>query len=215
MHRLTPPQPITLLLARSSLFVPRERRLYPRAVAASLPFAPEIVAPALRYFEALKLRESNPYGFKATFNATIAQRLRPPQLWVSPFHFGINQGPIVLMIENFRTGLIWSLTRRCPYLAVGLDRAGFAGGWLGVRKIGRVTKLLAARTANELRHVYWGRRKSLGWPARLPRARERPLTDSDLRSPRAFPALAFSGSWGVSRRRIVLGLRLCRGRAHG
>jgi hypothetical protein len=99
-----------------------------------LPFAPEIVAPALRYFETLKLRESNPYGFKATFNATIGERFRPPQLWISPFHFGINQGPIVLMIENFRSGLIWSLMRRCPYLVVGLDRAGFTGGWLGARK---------------------------------------------------------------------------------
>ena len=92
---------------------------------------PEIVAPALRYFETLKLRENYPYGFKATFNATIAERSLPPQLWVSPFHFGINQGPVVLMIENFRTGLIWNLMRRCPYLVAGLDKAGFAGGWLG------------------------------------------------------------------------------------
>jgi hypothetical protein len=38
------------------------------------------------------------------------------------------------MIENFRTGLIWSLMRRCSYLVVGLDRAGFTGGWLGGRK---------------------------------------------------------------------------------
>ena len=123
--------------ARGAPDGPDDGSLAPWAVAASLPFAPEIVAPALRYFEALKLRESNPYGFKATFNATIGERSHPPQLWVSPFHFGINQGPIVLMIENFRTGLIWNLMRRCPYLAVGLDRAGFTGGWLGARKTGR------------------------------------------------------------------------------
>ena len=123
--------------ARGAPDGPDDGSLAPWAVAASLPFAPEIVAPALRYFETLKLRESNPYGFKATFNATIGERSHPPQLWVSPFHFGINQGPIVLMIENFRTGLIWSLMRRCPYLVVGLDRAGFTGGWLGARKTGR------------------------------------------------------------------------------
>jgi hypothetical protein len=124
-------------VARGAPEGPDDGSLAPWAVAASLPFAPEIVAPALRYFETLKLREGNPYGFKATFNATIGERSHPPQLWVSPFHFGINQGPIVLMIENFRSGLIWSLMRQCPYIVVGLDRAGFTGGWLGTRKAAR------------------------------------------------------------------------------
>ena len=106
--------------ARGAPEGPDDGSLAPWSVAASLPFAPEIVAPALRYFEMLKLRENNPYGFKATFNATIGERALPPQLWVSPFHFGINQGPVVLMAENFRTGLIWNLMRRCPYLVAGL-----------------------------------------------------------------------------------------------
>jgi hypothetical protein len=34
------------------------------------------------------------------------------------------------MIENYRSGLIWRLMRSCPYIAVGLRRAGFRGGWL-------------------------------------------------------------------------------------
>jgi hypothetical protein len=34
------------------------------------------------------------------------------------------------MIENFRSGFLWSLTRRSPYLIQGLRRAGFSGGWL-------------------------------------------------------------------------------------
>jgi hypothetical protein len=50
--------------------------------------------------------------------------------WVSTYHFGINQGPIVLMIENHRSGFLWSLMRQCPYLVTGLRRAGFNGGWL-------------------------------------------------------------------------------------
>jgi hypothetical protein len=50
--------------------------------------------------------------------------------WVTPYHFGIDQGPIVLMIENYRTGLIWNITRRSPYIKAGLRRAGFQGGWL-------------------------------------------------------------------------------------
>ena len=48
----------------------------------------------------------------------------------SPYHFGINQGPIVMMIENHRSGFLWSLMRQCPYLVAGLRRAGFTGGWL-------------------------------------------------------------------------------------
>ena len=87
--------------------------------------------PTLAHFETLKLRENNAYGFKATFNATMADRSGPSRLWVSPFHLGINQGPIVLMLENHRSGLIWALLRQCAYLLVGLRRAGFIGGWLG------------------------------------------------------------------------------------
>jgi hypothetical protein len=37
---------------------------------------------------------------------------------------------IVLMIENYRSGLLWRLMRQCPYLVSGLRRAGFSGGWL-------------------------------------------------------------------------------------
>lgn len=110
---------------------PDDGSIAPWAVVASLPFAPEIVLPALQYFEKLKLRENIPYGFKATFNATYAGGSHPSGMWVSPFHFGLNQGPIVLMIENHRTGLLWQLLRRCPYFVAGLRRAGFDGGWLG------------------------------------------------------------------------------------
>ncbi|MDQ2928813.1 MAG: hypothetical protein M3R22_11765, partial [Pseudomonadota bacterium] len=50
--------------------------------------------------------------------------------WVSPYHFGINEGPTVLMIENQRSGLVWSLMCKCEYLTNGLEAAGFEGGWL-------------------------------------------------------------------------------------
>jgi hypothetical protein len=110
---------------------PDDGSIAPWAVVASLPFAPEIVLTALAYFETLKLRQKNRYGFKATFNATFADTTNRLQPWVSPFHYGLNQGPIVLMIENYRTGLLWRLLRECPYLVSGLRRAGFAGGWLG------------------------------------------------------------------------------------
>ncbi len=118
---------------------PDDGSIAPWAVVASLPFAPEIVLPALQYFETLKLREKNPYGFKATFNATFADGSDPLESWVSPFHFGLNQGPIVLMIENYRSGLIWRLMRQCPYVVAGLRRADFSGGWLGAQDLPTVS----------------------------------------------------------------------------
>ncbi|HWB54159.1 MAG TPA: glucoamylase family protein [Tepidisphaeraceae bacterium] len=118
-------------LARGVPDGPDDGSLAPWAVVASLPFAPEIVLPAMECFESIKLREKNPYGFKATFNATFPQKSSSKKLWVSPYHYGLNQGPIILMIENFITGLVWRVMRECPYLVTGLGRAGFSGGWLG------------------------------------------------------------------------------------
>jgi hypothetical protein len=109
---------------------PDDGTIAPWVVVSSLPFAPDIVQEALRHFEVLKLRVKNPYGFKATFNRTFPVDCNKVPFWVSPWHFGIDQGPIVLMVENFRSGLIWRLMRKCPYLIKGLQRAGFRGGWL-------------------------------------------------------------------------------------
>jgi hypothetical protein len=100
-------------------------------VVASLPFAPEIVLPAIEHFiHHLELKAVHPYGFKATFNPTYPGNAGSACGWVSPWHFGLNQGPIVLMIENYRSGLLWRLMRRCPYIVSGLRRAGFTGAWL-------------------------------------------------------------------------------------
>ena len=118
-------------LARGAPLGPDDGTVAPWAVVASLPFAPEIVLPALRYFvDTLHLEEPHEYGFKATFNATYPVPSGNEYGWVSPWNFGLNQGPIVLMIENHRSGLIWDLMRRCPYILTGLRRAGFRGGWL-------------------------------------------------------------------------------------
>ena len=98
---------------------------------ASLPFAPDIVLPSIEYFvRELQLKANNPYGFKATFNATYPSKSGGRWGWVSPWHYGLNQGPIVLMIENYRSELLWRLTRQSPYIVSGLRRAGFRGGWL-------------------------------------------------------------------------------------
>ena len=103
----------------------------PWAVAASLPFAPEIVLPVLDYcIHDIKLTESNRYGFKASFNPTYPAGPDNPHGWESPWHFGLNEGPTILMIENYRTELLWRLMRNCPYIVGGLRRAGFTRGWL-------------------------------------------------------------------------------------
>ena len=98
---------------------------------ASLPFAPEIVLPTLDYcINDAKLTELNPYGFKATYNPTHPEKSHKTCGWVSPWHYGLNEGPIILMIENYRSGFLWQLMRGCPYIIRGLQRAGFGGGWL-------------------------------------------------------------------------------------
>lgn len=116
--------------ARGAPYGPDDGTLAPWAVAASLPFAPEIVAPTITHLAALHVDVPNPYGFKASFNPLFHGEAHDGVGWVSPFHFGINEGPTVLMIENHRTGLIWSLMRRCKALKAGLEAAGFEGGWL-------------------------------------------------------------------------------------
>ena len=119
-------------VARGVPYGPDDGTLAPWAVAASLPFAPEIVLPALEYcIHQAKLTQFNSYGFKASFNPSHpGVSGNPYGWWVSPWHFGLNQGPIVLMIENYRTGFIWQLGRKSQHIAVGLRRAGFDGGWL-------------------------------------------------------------------------------------
>ena len=112
---------------------PDDGTIAPWAVVASLPFAPEVVLPTLEYFEGIELRNSHPYGYKATYNPTFPDKKGNKYGWVSPWHFAINQGPIVLMIENHRSDFVWQLMRTCPYLVAGLRRAGFTGGWLDRR----------------------------------------------------------------------------------
>ncbi|MDK1491207.1 glucoamylase family protein [Sinorhizobium sp. 7-81] len=122
-------------IGRGVPYGPDDGTLAPWAVAASLPFAPEIVLQALDYcIHQARLKMFNRYGFKAAFNPTHPGEYGNPYgWWVSPWHFGLNQGPIVLMLENHESGLLWDLMRRCPYVAAGLRLAGFHGGWLALQ----------------------------------------------------------------------------------
>lgn len=116
--------------ARGVPFGPDDGTISPWATVASLPFAPEIVLPALRHFHEIDLKNDHRYGFTASFNPTLADEHGHPHGWQSPDHVGINQGPIALMIENYRSDFIWKLMRACPHVVRGLRRAGFSSGWL-------------------------------------------------------------------------------------
>lgn len=111
----------------------------PTAAVASLPFAPEIVEPAT---QALHQRYGSAiygqYGFFDAFNPTFTSRAAAIQRgritdvagWVDSDYLGLDQGPIVAMIENHRSGLVWDHMRGDPAIRAGLKRAGFTGGWL-------------------------------------------------------------------------------------
>ena len=104
-----------------------------------MPFAPEIVIPAVeemhrRYGEHLFTK----YGFLDSFNPTLSTtevplkhgRVEPGLGWIDGDYLGIDQGPIVAMIENYRTQFVWKTMRGNPHVVRGLRRAGFTGGWL-------------------------------------------------------------------------------------
>lgn len=98
--------------------------------------APEIVFPAMvamreRFGELLFTQ----YGFRDGFNPSLTipipvrmGRVDPVHGWVAGDHPGIDQGPIIAMLENHRSGLIWRTMRRNEYVVYGLRRAGFTGG---------------------------------------------------------------------------------------
>lgn len=115
----------------------------PTAAIGSIAFAPEIVIPAIvemkrRYGDALYQK----YGFIDAFNPTLRERalfvnkgtVDASAGWFDSDSIGIDQGPILLMIENYRTGLIWDVMKRNPHIVRGLQRAGFRGGWLETMK---------------------------------------------------------------------------------
>jgi len=110
----------------------------PAAAGGSIAFAPEIVLPAL-----MAMREDHgeylfgEYGFRDALNPSFRLdvpvqhgRVVPGRGWYDTDYLGIDQGPILAMIENHRSGLIWERMRGNAHLRRCLRAAGFAGGWL-------------------------------------------------------------------------------------
>ena len=113
--------------------------IVPTAAGGSIPFAPEVTIPALmamrsKYGARLYTR----YGFKDAINPSFTFTEFPSRSgevdvqkgWVAGDYIGIDQGPILAMMENHRSGLVWKVMRKNPHIQRGLKRIGFTGGWL-------------------------------------------------------------------------------------
>lgn len=131
--------------------------LAPTALGGSVPFAPEETIRALRtihdrYGEGIYGR----YGFLDAFNPSFEFAdvdlehgyVIPGLGWFDTDYLGIDQGPILGMIENHRSGLVWETMKKNPYLIRGLEQAGFTGGWVdeAIERLRRVTPVPAEST---------------------------------------------------------------------
>jgi hypothetical protein len=103
----------------------------PTAAGGSIPYAPEICIPTLAHlWNTYKDNLIGEFGFKDAFNRTYSFHPKQPDGWFDKDYLGIDQGPILLQMENYQSGLIWNIMKKNPYIKKGLTKAGFKGGWL-------------------------------------------------------------------------------------
>ncbi len=90
----------------------------PTAALSSFPYTPEFSMQALKHFY-YKLGDKlwSEYGFVDAFNET--------HNWYANSHLAIDQGPIIVMIENYRSKLLWNLFMKIPEIQNGLKKLGF------------------------------------------------------------------------------------------
>jgi len=95
----------------------------PTAAISSLPYTPTESLKALKFFYyVLGDKLWGEYGFKDAFSLQ--------QLWFASSYLAIDQGPIIVMIENYRTGLLWNLFTSCPEVKNGMRALGFSAPYL-------------------------------------------------------------------------------------
>ena len=95
----------------------------PTAALSAFPYTPEYSMKALKHFYYdLGDKIWSEYGFVDGFNET--------KNWVAKSHLAIDQGPIIVMIENYRSGLLWKLFMNCPEIQVGLKKLGFESPYI-------------------------------------------------------------------------------------
>ncbi|HLK28266.1 MAG TPA: glucoamylase family protein, partial [Puia sp.] len=97
--------------------------IQPTAALSSFPYTPEYSMQALKHFYYdLGNKIWSDYGFADGFSETKS--------WYAKTHLAIDQGPIVVMIENYRSGLIWKLFMQIPEIQNGLKKLGFQSPWM-------------------------------------------------------------------------------------
>jgi hypothetical protein len=95
----------------------------PTAALSAFPYAPDKSMKALRHFyDDLGDKAWSKYGFVDAFNET--------KNWYAGSYLAIDEGPIVAMIENYRSGLLWRLFMSCPEVQGGLKKLGFQSPWI-------------------------------------------------------------------------------------
>lgn len=114
--------------ARGVPYGPDDGTIAPAAVLASLPFAPALALSAVRHLLGLYPEWQDAWRLPSGFNPSAPGK--DSRGWISEGYFGLDQGFAILMIENYRSGLIWKLMRSSAPIRTGLKLAGFEGGWL-------------------------------------------------------------------------------------
>jgi hypothetical protein len=114
----------------ASIQIVDDGTIAPTAAAGSFPFTPIQSEACLKYmWETHYENLVGVYGFKDAFNLTYKNE-KNPDGWFDIDYLGIDQGPILLMIQNHETEIIWKVMKKNPYIITGLKRAGFTNGWL-------------------------------------------------------------------------------------
>jgi hypothetical protein len=118
---------------RGAPFGPDDGTLVPWAAAACLPFCADASLSALSHMTASYPGLLKAGRFPGGFNPSLPGE--GPEGWIDARVVGLDQGLVVMMIENWRSGFVWELTRSLPAIRHGLERAGFEGGWLATETV--------------------------------------------------------------------------------
>ncbi len=114
----------------ASMNIVDDGTIAPTAAGGSMPFLPKECETSLQYmWNKYNKNLVGKYGFKDAFNLTYVDD-KNPKGWFDIDYLGIDQGPILLQMENHETELIWKVMKKNKYLVNGLKKAGFRGGWL-------------------------------------------------------------------------------------
>ena len=114
-------------MSRGVPYGPDDGTIAPWAMLASLPFDPIAGLEGIRHLLTRYPQVCKQDRFSSGFNPTLQM---DGSGWLSEGWYGLDQGLLVIMIENYRSGLIWKILRDCPHIVTGLQQAGFTGGWL-------------------------------------------------------------------------------------